>query len=80
MSIHEHAARGNIAGVERALADGVAIDKREPGYGRTPLMAAGSALEARDAFGRTALHLSLQVGDLDKLNDPALKVQGFEAD
>ena len=41
--LHKAAGRGDLAGVERFLREGVDVDSRDP-YGRTPLMCAGTSL------------------------------------
>ena len=58
MSMHDAAERGDIDGLERALARGRSVDKREPTHGRTPLMVAAASPHA----GLTMVRLLLAHG------------------
>src|SRR4051812_20000894 len=58
MSIHADAERGDLAGVGRELAAGVAVDAREPSHGRTPLMIAA----ARPRAGLAVVRLLVEQG------------------
>ncbi|MBX3466491.1 MAG: ankyrin repeat domain-containing protein [Planctomycetes bacterium] len=53
MKLHDLAARGDLAGVERALAAGVPVDVRDPESGENPLAAAvQSAFAGRAVVAR----------------------------
>ena len=75
--LHKAAGRGDLAGVERFLREGVDVDSLDP-YGRTPLMCAGSDLavvqylvehgadvNAQDINGETPLMKAAFLGRLD---------------
>ena len=77
MSIHKAADRGDLAGIQRFVDKGVAVDARDA-YGRTPLMLTLSNLEnvrylvekgadvnARDSEGETPLMKAAFIGQLD---------------